>query len=141
LFFSEQYVTTKSVSVEKVIALVCRGLAVSPAALTSNKSRYENVLAVIPSVHEAMFTILKGLICCCGSLMLPFSSVIAKLLSQSVDLVRNNTKLRVHFYSCLSTWVMTAKTGCLMERYFHRLQSILIADLKSNQPQLILKGT
>lgn len=63
MFFSEPMELVKSVLVEEVLSVVCRGLAVTGLSLGHSPTlEHQALLILLPSIHCSVLSVLKALI-------------------------------------------------------------------------------
>lgn len=131
--FRSQYPAEKSVPVQVLFNLVRRGVSVLDG-------KNLELRLILPKVHTIMLQTLTALIVSCERTLLPFSTIIVKLLEQTLNYSKNFPELRIVVYSTLCNWMVVAKTGSCVDRIAKSLLSVLLNDIQTKRNVVTLKG-
>ncbi|KAL5005155.1 hypothetical protein ScPMuIL_018611 [Solemya velum] len=118
---SEDFPAVACVPANEVVQLICRTLAVNNKILLLRPTTDRVCLATfLPFLHHSALSLLNCLILSCKKLLLPYSSVVVRLLGQelkwtqtttSTSTTRHYGQLRRAVYETLTLWLKLV--GCL----------------------------
>ncbi|KAJ4429172.1 hypothetical protein ANN_26175, partial [Periplaneta americana] len=136
-----EFPVEKTVLPDVILGLVCRGLGVNSHTLGKKVSTdLLMVGAMLPQIHVSLLNIVDALITCCGRNLLPFASVICKLVLQTLKWTSTEKwmygiekpygQLRVAAYNTLTLWLQTSNCSSCVELLSEQLVSIIVQDIR-----------
>ncbi|KAF4526688.1 hypothetical protein B566_EDAN010117 [Ephemera danica] len=142
----------KSVEVEELLQLVCRGLAVTGLSLGSAQLTIElqALRSILPSIHCSMFHVLHAVIMIMGKNLIPYQSTVFQLIlvslkwtskakQQSPGTGNAFSELRAATYHSLVLWMQQTQVVIGTQSEIDELMALAIPDITPQKEAVALR--
>ncbi|RZF36203.1 hypothetical protein LSTR_LSTR008529 [Laodelphax striatellus] len=143
----------KPVLPDAIMGAVCRGLAVTCASLGPTKTDSIALGSVLPEVHVHLLNLMMDLISLCGRNMIPYGTVICKLIAQELKWTTSTDwpyaqdkpyrKLRAVVYKALRCWLSVGRSASSLETTQKEIITSILLDAKIENQKVtrkVMKG-
>ncbi|XP_039288323.1 proline-, glutamic acid- and leucine-rich protein 1 [Nilaparvata lugens] len=139
----------KPVLPDAIMGAICRGLAVTCASLGPAKTDSIALGSVLPQVHIHLLNLMMDLISLCGRNMIPYGTVICKLIAQELKWTTSTDwpyamdkpfrKLRAVVYKALRCWLSVGRSASSLETTLKEIIAAILLDAKVEKQKVTLK--